>query len=305
MLKSMMLSTQVTSASPQEDAPIMDPDDNQEVIDEPEPQETTRTQESTPSTAISPYNLSTTAASFQNLLRTRRTTSKFRTSTLTDEDDNNTENLLTAEQYRAALHRAVLAGRAAPNHKRTEPFSFRRLVGPTPATERLADIAQQVYLRSRKDTTADPAMVVAAAQRKRDKWSQVPAFLVTLVFTTKPGEDSNNNDFTPIATTANDQSLYDPLPFQPPTCERALEDYAAACAATQNVLLSLHSEGLASKWATGPVIQTPAFRDLIQAGPEDRVVALIMIGQAPPTMTTSQRPRRFHRSLEGDVLRDI
>ena len=100
--------------------------------------------------------------------------------------------------------------------------------------------------------------------------------------------------------------------------------YAAACAAVQNVLLSLHAEHIASKWATGPVIETPAFRELINADPTDRIVALIMIGPAPqlPTMgggedlwltSTSQsgqdqrlqHRRQRSRSIQGDLLVDL
>ena len=95
--------------------------------------------------------------------------------------------------------------------------------------------------------------------------------------------------------------MYRSLPFQPIFTEQDCEDYASACAATQNVLLSLHSEQMATKWVTGPIIRTPAFHDLLQlpvgdshlerhstqtgpmgtaTTPPHRVVALLMIGQA-------------------------
>ena len=92
----------------------------------------------------------------------------------------------------------------------------------------------------------------------------------------------------------------------------------------QNVLLSLHAEHIASKWATGPVIETLAFRDLVSADPTDRIVALIMIGPVPtPTnigeedswLTSTQqmsreeqrlqRRRQRSRSLKGDLLVDL
>jgi hypothetical protein len=88
--------------------------------------------------------------------------------------------------------------------------------------------------------------------------------------------------------------------------------YAAACAAVQNVLLSLHAEGIGSKWATGPVVRTPAFRQLVQAAPTDRVAALIMVGGMESThfcsdrerdRTTARRHRR--RSIDGDLLVDL
>jgi hypothetical protein len=36
---------------------------------------------------------------------------------------------------------------------------------------------------------------------------------------------------------------------------------------------------IGSKWATSPVIHTPAFRKLVGAEPTDRVVALVMVGE--------------------------
>jgi hypothetical protein len=94
------------------------------------------------------------------------------------------------------------------------------------------------------------------------------------------------------------------------------------------VLLSLHAEQIASKWATGPVIQTPAFRQLVGATPYDRIVALVMIGMpravglveeevelaaiAPTNSTVSSNcdkgggphPRRFRRNWET-LLQDL
>lgn len=89
-----------------------------------------------------------------------------------------------------------------------------------------------------------------------------------------------------------------------------LSQYAAACAAIQNVLLSLHAEGIGSKWATGPVILTPAFRNLIDASPTDRIAGLIMVGgttdfesEREEQLTTARRSRR--RSMQGDLLVDL
>jgi len=194
-----------------------------------------------------PYNEGRLVASFQSILQTRRTTSKYRTLSEASPPAPGMPPLLTREQYRAALDRAVLSGRAAPNHKRTEPFSFKRLLAPSKSTARLADIAEQVYLRQKLNAgdSGEPPdqSILDAAQRKHDKWFQIPVFLVTLVST------KANSEHSPAVASAllDEHNIYDPLPYSPPTSERALEDYAAACAATQNVLLSLHAEGLASK----------------------------------------------------------
>lgn len=78
------------------------------------------------------------------------------------------------------------------------------------------------------------------------------------------------------------------------------------------MLLSLHAEGIGSKWATGPVIRTQAFRDLVQAEPTDRVAALIMIGGKNSTQFSSERERQItkvrrnrRRTIEGDLLTDL
>ena len=76
-------------------------------------------------------------------------------------------------------------------------------------------------------------------------------------------------------------------------------------------MLSLHANGIATKWATGPVVQTPAFRQLVHAEPSDRIAGLIMIGgwnsaklsEREEKMAEARRHRR--RELHGDVLEDL
>lgn len=76
--------------------------------------------------------------------------------------------------------------------------------------------------------------------------------------------------------------------------------YAAACAAVQNMLLSLHAEGYGTKWATGPIIRTKAFRELIGCQETDRVVGLVMVGEPK---AIPREPRR-KKHLE-DLVRDL
>ena len=243
--------------------------------------------------------------------------------------------------WKQALERAARCGFTAPNHKRTEPFTFKRLVAPSAPTRRLAEIAYEVSLRQQlekkqhqKHDNEDEEdeetirMMKATAQKKFDKWNAIPAFLVTLVnssaslstSTTTPKSKSEattlwsslDHDHSDVPDEENDDNNHDhwytPLPFVPPQSEQEMEDYASACAAVQNVLLSLHSEHLATKWATGPVIRTPAFRNLVQAGPDDRVVALIMVGEPDEqrrSFLASRRRRHHRRQFYGDVLVDL
>ena len=78
------------------------------------------------------------------------------------------------------------------------------------------------------------------------------------------------------------------------------------------MLLSLHAEGIESKWATGPIVQTLAFRELVQAKPTDRVAALIMIDGTKTSYLPTNREREItnfrssrRRSVEGDLLIDL
>jgi len=245
---------------------------------------------------------------FQELLQTRRTRNQFAPMTIGAAD---AESHPSFSYWMGVLERAALCGYSAPNHRRTEPFTFKRMIAPSAKTRRLADIAYHTNLLKKQKqqdqqqgsadlaAAADPATIrkalEASAEKKRERWNRIPAFLVTTV----ASHDSVVVDPSDLART--DQ--YGLLPYASPQSERELEDYAAACAAVQNVLLSLHSENVASKWVTGPVVQTPAFRELVEASPHDRVVALIMVGK--PDDSKRLFPRRRHRKLHGDVLVDL
>jgi nitroreductase len=285
---------------------------------------------------------------FQNLILTRRTRSHFAPlSPPSDEGDIGSRASVDSTKrvfWTDALDRAVMCGYAAPNHRRTEPFTFRRLLSPSSKTRDLADIAYQVQVRKlrlqrqRKEqeeqseeclahlsgrakegsgsaTTQADADDAKSAQRKHDKWNQIPAFLVATVKAPSliHGGGNDPSELLP-------PFLYEPIEYKPPATIRELEDYASCCAAVQNVLLSLHSEGLASKWATGDVIRTPAFRHLLEIAEDDRVVALIQVGHPYGAAAGSgsgahvasscsedqpQPGRRHRRPLKGDVLVDL
>ncbi|KAG7368051.1 nitroreductase family protein [Nitzschia inconspicua] len=231
---------------------------------------------------------------FYSLLLSRRTAAKpLVFSTSSDSPD-----LLGLERKHLceALDRAVRAAQMAPNHKRTEPFTFTRFWSGSRTAETLADICYQVTLRQKSEPVA---------RKKREKWSRIPAFLVATVH-------ENQQPLLQVDEYDDDDSVYVPLEYTPPMTNRQLEDYASACAGIQNVLLSLHAESIATKWATGPIITTLAFRRLVNAEPTDRIVGLIMVGGKNSTelvgereekMTSARRHRR--RSLHGDVLVDL
>ena len=225
--------------------------------------------------------------SFQNLLKTRRTVSNL------------VQHPESSAHLNAAIFRAVQCAVEAPNHKRTEPYTFTRLIAPSAATEALADVCYHVSVRRmREKQKGSEKTLLAEAERKRDRWRNIPAFLVAAV---GGMPDQIPSDTYGPHQKERSEYMYAELPFVPPQTELQLENYAATCAATQNVLLSLHAEELGSKWATGPVIRTKAFRDVVQLRNDELVVGLIMLG-VPKRVPRSPRRRR---RLMGDVLKDL
>jgi len=212
------------------------------------------------------------------MIASRRTTANFESSD---------RELL----YNAITRGVECAVTAAPNHKITEPTTFHRILSPSTASERLCDLAYEVTLQSLLDKQLSGIEACKSeAARKREKWASIPAFVVATV---------SGMQKQTLSTVA-EEDVYKELPFVPPATIRQLEDYASACASIQNLLLSLHSEDIGSKWATGSVIRTPAFRELVGCEDTDMVVGLILIGWSKRT------PRmRRRREIQGDVLRDV
>ncbi|KAL7543936.1 hypothetical protein ACHAWF_007484 [Thalassiosira exigua] len=235
-----------------------------------------------------PPSPSPSALGFQHIVSSRRTASNF---VLPPPSDRSADRARLSE----AITRAVRCAVAAPNHKRAEPTTFHRILAPSPAWERLLDVAYHATLRRLRTNqrSGDEACRNEAA-RKREKWSSVPAFVVA----SARGVEERTAGADPTSSAEHDP--YEELPYAPPSTTRHLEDYASACASVQNFLLSLHSEGWGTKWATGPVVRTRALRDLVGCGEDDAIVGLIMVGRPKRTPKTRRR-----REVEGGVLRDV
>lgn len=104
-----------------------------------------------------------------------------------------------------------------------------------------------------------------AAEFKRESWSQKPGWLVV---TSRQSEDE--------------------------LLQR--EDYAACCAAVQNLMLYLWKAGVGCKWTTGPITRDPRFFDIVGIDADaECVVGLIWFGY--PKLTPTQT-----RNRAGDVL---
>ena len=77
------------------------------------------------------------------------------------------------------------------------------------------------------------------------------------------------------------------------------EDYAACCAATQNLMLYLWKAGVGSKWTTGDITRDPRFYEIAGVDPEQEfVVGLVWYGY--PKLTPTQNRRRLE-----DVLTEL
>lgn len=71
---------------------------------------------------------------------------------------------------------------------------------------------------------------------------------------------------------------------------REREDYAACCAATQNLMLYLWKAGVGSKWTTGPVTRDPRFFEIIGVDESDVfVVGMLWFGYPKITPTQSRQ----------------
>ena len=68
------------------------------------------------------------------------------------------------------------------------------------------------------------------------------------------------------------------------------EDYAACCAAIQNLILYLWKAGVGSKWTTGDITRDPQFLDIVGINAADEfVVGLIWYGYPKLTPTQSRK----------------
>jgi nitroreductase len=148
-----------------------------------------------------------TAALFQSLIQSRRTVARW---------DNDGNAQIDTAFLSGALDRAILCARHAPNHKRTEPFRFVRMLHQHGGIEQLANICCHVTLQ--RKLPKDPEHAESLAASKRDKWASIPAYLVTLVDQSKRGEAEENEEST------DHLGDYEELPFVPPRTERQLED---------------------------------------------------------------------------------
>ncbi|MEM1350413.1 MAG: nitroreductase, partial [Myxococcota bacterium] len=159
-----------------------------------------------------------------------------------------------------AVLRALESATRAPNHKLTNPWRFIR-VGPQ---GREAIAALGVELKSR-----DRVLPEKVVERIRGKLLGAPELIVVTQLV-------DDDDF------------------------REREDYAAISCAIQNMMLSLWSEGIGTKWSTGGVTRDAQTYALLGVPEGERIVGFVWAGY--PLEEPRVVPPR--RAIE-DVLRYV
>jgi nitroreductase len=167
----------------------------------------------------------------------------------------------------AILKRAVQCAVAAPNRSCSEPWRFLSL-GPS-TIEKLAEL-------NAKKTAAD------AREGKFTKFTDWTNVAPGWCLVTAKLPDANEND----------ESMRSAI---------EQEDFKSVCCAVQNFMLSMWSEGIGTKWTTGPLQNTSEFTNICGVDTvREKVVGIIWYGYATGG-TKYADPRRRKLSVD-DVL---
>lgn len=155
------------------------------------------------------------------------------------------------------VERAVECALRAPNHKLTNPWRFRR-VGPKTRAELVR-------------ITVEIKRAACAA-----KGSELKAKSIEKI----QAKVGNSAELVIVTQLRNAEDDF-----------RSREDYAATACAIQNLMLSLWSEGVSSKWGTGkPTRHLDSYRAAKIDPEREDIVGFIWIGH--PSEQPSKSPRR-------------
>lgn len=153
-----------------------------------------------------------------------------------------------------AVERGLEAALAAPNHKMTNPWRFTR-VGPE-GRQRIEDL----YVSLKAESKGGLGEEQERAYRR--KVGEPPELIV-------PSRRLADDEFT------------------------RREDYAAVACAIQNLMLSLWSEGVRSKWTTGSVTRRPETYDLLGIDRDDeKIDGFVWVGYAREDQRDGEKPPR-------------
>ena len=162
---------------------------------------------------------------------------------------------LPEQPPRTVIAELLAAARWAPNHRLTEPWRFIVVAGE--ARRALAEVlVEEVARNGGADVTVEKERTGLHTKLQR-------APVIVAVGQVCGADDP----------------------------ERDLEDYAACCCATQNLLLAAHAAGLATKWSTGRMAASVAAKRFLGLNDKDRIVGYIYLGYpAAPAADSRRRP---------------
>jgi nitroreductase len=146
----------------------------------------------------------------------------------------------------------VEAGLWAPNHTLTNPWLFTVVRGA--ARERLGSAWAELL----RDVPLPPGV-------------EREAFL---------SKEARKPTRAPVLLVVSCRTVDDPV--------RAVEDYAAASAATQNVLLAAHALGIGTVWRTGDMAFHPGIVEHLGLAPTDRIVGFVYAGRPAMSAPVAQ-----------------
>lgn len=145
----------------------------------------------------------------------------------------------------------------APNHRITEPWRFHVFTGK--GRGELAKARAETARLISEAEGEDAEFAAGRISRERKKAFRSP---VVIVVVCEAGRDE----------------------------VETLENYAACCAAVQNMLLTAHSFGLGTIWRTGPVAYHEHMRAFFDLDEGDSIVAYLYVGY--PDMGERTRRRK-------------
>lgn len=148
------------------------------------------------------------------------------------------------EPSREVIEKLLDAAVQAPNHHETLPWRFVVLSGD--ARVRFGDAVAESVAANRPGLSEEDREKVKADERRKPLRSPTLIVVVT---------------------------RHDPAVDGHPT-----EDLEACAAATQNLLLAAHAEGLATVWRTGAGAYSDAVKEHLGFGAEDEIVGIVYVG---------------------------
>jgi nitroreductase len=155
---------------------------------------------------------------------------------------------------REAIEKMLDAAAQAPNHRMTQPWRF-YVLGPK------ARGAYGTVLGGRKaKKVEDPAAAQAVREKVAATHEKLPG-MVAFAVTLDPGASDETRE----------------------------EDYASLMMAVQNFTLAATAEGYATHIKTGAVMQDPGARAAVGVADNEKIVAIVEIGEAAATPSAKER----------------